>query len=92
MKVGDKVTWESQGRGSDRIKRGVVVAIVPAHTPRHEILQRIKAHENYDDKGIFVTASPRDHDSYLIAVPGGRHGKDQLFHPPVSVLRDGGKG
>ena len=35
LKVGQAVEWASQARGTSRIKKGVIVAIVPSHQHPH---------------------------------------------------------
>jgi len=70
FKAGDKVTWQSQSAGYRTIKSGFVTAVVP---PRMAVRGFGK---------IFNPGAPRDHESYVVRVPGRG-----LYWPVVSLLR-----
>lgn len=91
MKVGDRVRWTSQSQGYRREKRGEVVAVVPPGVHPCVAWNRFEAGE-FRISPLFSSASyslPRNHESYLIAVPTktGR-GKARLYWPVVSLLQD----
>ena len=58
--VGDSVWWSSQAGGSEKVKRGKVVAVVPAGVGVRTVLPR----------GLFLDGpgSPRKHESYLVQI------------------------
>jgi hypothetical protein len=103
FKVGDNVSWESQAAGSLIRKKGKLVAVVPKGvSPRDTDFG--KAHnffmywgrtttENYR---IMFDGWPRNHESYLVEVPGGKTAKatSKLYWPRISQLKkeaqDGG--
>jgi len=76
--VGDGVHWISQSFGYDRLKEGVVVAVVPAgaHPAAH-----------LDPASQFCLprdlGKPRNHESYLVHVKN----LSRLYWPRVSLLR-----
>lgn len=86
FKVGDKVRWTSQSQGYVREKRGKVVAAIQAHEHPMETAAQL-AETGFNDAWIAYSL-PRNHESYLVAVPtkSGR-GKPRLYWPLVSLLR-----
>ncbi len=86
FKVGDKVEWESQAVASWTIKRGKVVAVVPAGRFPTDILTAI----NKFWKTMFDWPTlTRNHESYLVEVPGGKTSKamPKLYWPHASKLK-----
>lgn len=79
MKIGTRVTWESQSSSFTKKKVGEVIAVVPAGASPND----------YIPEG-FITNSPdgfgfsRKHESYLIKVDG--RGK-RLYWPRVKHLK-----
>ena len=75
MKIGDKVTWQSQAGGDWRSKIGEVVEVVP---PNHRPKTKKK------DNG-----TPRDHESYVVRAKavGTRTKTARLYWPRVSKLK-----
>ena len=83
IKVGDKVTWESQARGSWVEKRGTVVAVVP---PGESALGWVplgtkKSHIKFE-ADIYLRG-----DRAVVAVPAGAYGGlTHYYAPRLSVL------
>lgn len=76
--LGQTVTWASQANGSTTTKTGAIVEVVPAGS-------RVSARhwEQMDASGL-----PRDHESYIIRVPGKtERSKGKLYWPHVSKLQ-----
>ena len=86
FKTGDIVEWSSTSRGSTKTKRGVIVAIVPKKAPEYQIEKRYREeHPKYkrmSDGG----GRPRDHESYLVLVPGPNTTLPSLYWPVVAKL------
>ena len=77
FKVGDEVKWASSSSGSTTTKRGRVEAVIPARG-RLSDSQRKEA----DASGL-----PREHESYLVRVPGKTSAsKGKLYWPRVAAL------
>ncbi len=98
FKVGDKVAWESQAAASWTVKRGKVVAVVPAGIlPRDTDFGKAEkrtsrwGYANYflGHKVKFDSVIPRNHKSYLVEVPGGKTAKamPRLYWPHASKLK-----
>ena len=97
MKIGDRVTWESQSRSSDKVKVGIIVAVVPKgmkalkhyvgrrNDPNLQKLLGIGWPKLYSPRSLGGGWS-RNHESYLVSVPGPRKGV--LYWPVVSALRN----
>lgn len=76
FKVGDYVEWESQSAAYWKVKRGMVVAVVPADVHPNRVLP-----------AGYILKNPgmrRDHESYLVQV-GPR--AVRLYWPRVKHLR-----
>lgn len=81
MKVGDKVTWESQSQGSMTKKTGTVIAEIPAGASamKHVPETAKKSHVKFKDISAI--------DRVLIAVPAGKDGSITHYYCPAkSVL------
>ena len=78
FRVGDKVRWTSQASGSTLTKVGTVVVIVYAHSSA--VAEAYNSGLRVADK--FGWGSPRDHESYLVYVPGRG-----IYWPRVSGLQ-----
>lgn len=86
FKVGDKVLWESQSSGSRTTKEGTVYKVIPpGATPyiNEPTLLTFPYHK------LLFDGMPRNHESYLVVVPGGKtsNAKPKLYWPRVSHLR-----
>lgn len=82
IKVGDKVTWESQAQGSWTEKRGTVLAIVPAGENVIALIPKTakKSHAK-------ISSSVSKCDRALVAVTAGAYGGlTHYYAPRVSVL------
>ena len=76
MRVGTAVEWESQSNGSTTLKRGVIVAVVPAHKdPTKHIPPDMKCNS-------ISYGAPRNHESYLVQVGNSV----SLYWPRVKQL------
>lgn len=77
MKVGDKVTWESQAQGSWTEKHGVVVADVPAGVSAKQYIPTSakKSHSKVDQDISKI-------DRVLVAVPAGKDGQITHYYCP----------
>lgn len=86
FKVGDEVRWSSQAAGFAKEKRGVVVKVVPANTWLKEVIKPLDARSRYTVRTDFA-GLPRDHESYLVEVPGPTEkAKKRLYWPRASGL------
>ena len=87
FQVGDRVMWESQAAGSLTVKTGKVAAIVPKDTAPN-YFGFLKANGLLSHARMF-DGWPRNHESYLIEVPGGKtpKAKPKLYWPRVRQLR-----
>ena len=82
FKKGDKVEWDSTSNGSTTSKQGEVVAVVPPKG--NPPTGRFTGHVLRTDGG----GLPRDHESYLVSVPGpGPKAKPRMYWPRVSALK-----
>jgi len=91
FKVGDLVHWESQAAGSCTRKDGKIYEIIP-----NRKLPRQRGYGSYDGgypnhKIMFDSVMPRNHESYLVEVPGGKTEKamPRLYWPYASKLVKG---
>jgi hypothetical protein len=84
FKVGDNVKWSSQAMGGWKEKTGEVVQVVPAggRVEPRALQSRLKA------RSALGYGSPRNHESYIVAVAGGTTDKAKpvLYWPVVSKL------
>jgi hypothetical protein len=65
----DKVYWRSNSGSKDRLKCGVVVAIIPPLIPIREIVMKFRIEGKYSTWRVMAKSiSFRDHESYLVAV------------------------
>lgn len=79
MKVGDRVTWESQSGSFKTTKTGMIVAVVPPKMGPSRFIPEGYACNSKDGFGIC-----RDHETYLVKVDGkGR----KLYWPRVQWLK-----
>lgn len=83
FRVGDKVRWKPRAAGYFKVKKGKVIAVIPVGEvarPQDWLFHRCM----FDGDG-----GPRNHESYLIEVPGGKTGTatPKLYWPRVSQLR-----
>ena len=82
IKVGDKVTWESQAQGSWREKTGKVLAIVPAG---ENVMPKIPTTAKRSHAKI--SSSVSQYDRALVAVPAGAYGGlTHYYAPRLSAL------
>ncbi len=86
--VGDRVRWKSASGGYVKEKHGVVVCIVPkgekASTYATQCAEEMGM--KYPDFGFGL---PREHDSYIVHVPGMTpRGKGKLYFPLVQKLEN----
>lgn len=91
LKVGQEVTWTSQANGRQRLKSGIVETVVPPKMWLKDLMSMEDAKGKFSLRTDFA-GFPRDHESYLISVPGKREkSKRLLYWPRVSAL-DSGEG
>jgi len=83
FQLGDTVTWVSQSGGYDKVKRGMVVEVVPENK---KVITWMARYEKYK---IQFGDGRRNHESYLVEVCDGKTDKAQpkLYWPLVSKLR-----
>lgn len=75
--VGEEVTWISGAQGTQKKKRGIVEAVIPAG-------QRPTAEQS---KQADAYGAPRDHESYLVRVAGKTPtSKGKLYWPRTGQL------
>lgn len=80
LKVGDTVVWSSSSNASTKVKRGTVEVVIP---PKTRLTPAQQA-----DTGAY--SQFRDHESYLVRVPGKTSAsKGKLYWPRVSALVSG---
>ena len=95
FKVGDKVAWSSQASGYKAEKTGVVVGVVPAGGRKWmwEYIDGMRCHVDLGDTyalgRMYLYDSPRNHESYMVAVKVGAtdRAKKALYRPRVSGLK-----
>lgn len=77
IKINQKVSWTSHSGGYTKSKTGTVVAVIPPH-----------AHIPYEwKKRLDAPGLPRDHESYLVLVPGKtERSAGKLYWPIVKKL------
>lgn len=77
FKIGDQVVWVSGASGVQKEKRGKIEVVIPPHKRLTRAQQ-----EEADAYG-----APRDHESYLVRVPGKTaKAKGKLYWPRTSTL------
>ena len=86
--VGDLVRWESSAGGYTKQKSGSIVCIVPSGGDPSKYMKQCA-----EKMGINtlpdVGRMARDHESYIVHVPGVTHrGKGKLYFPLVCKLRN----
>lgn len=87
FKPGQEVSWSSQANGSDLKKVGTIVRVIPAGVWLKDVLSRDEAKSEFSLRTDFA-GLPRQHESYLVAVPGNSdRAKKQLYWPRVSSLK-----
>lgn len=80
FKVGDTVVWTSSANASQKEKRGTVEVVIPKNG-------RLTSRQQ---KEADAYGQPRDHESYLVRVPGKTPAaKGKLYWPRVSALAAG---
>lgn len=80
FKVGDQVEWASTSNGSKKTKRGAVEAVIGAG----------KYPSDAQCKEVGTSGLARDHESYMVRVPGKTSAsKGKLYWPRVSALKHG---
>lgn len=78
FKLNDKVQWTSSSNGSTKTKTGVIVDVIP---PRGKIATR------HRDFGLEGCGMPRDHESYVVHVPGKtERARGKRYWPLVNKL------
>lgn len=78
FKLNDEVSWVSSGNGTTKCKTGVIVDVIP---PKGRIAQR------HRDFGLEGYGMPRDHESYIVHVPGKTdRARGKRYWPLVSKL------
>lgn len=79
FKIGDKVTWTSSSNGTTKTKTGAIVDVIP---PKGRIP------EIHREFGLEGYGMPRDHESYVVHVPGKTDkAKGKRYWPLVNKLR-----
>lgn len=82
FKVGDKVSWTSNGL----TKVGIVVMEIPANMSMDDVSGFADFIVPY--KLLFGYSSPKKHGSYLVEVPPfGKSRQPRLYYPPVGLLK-----
>lgn len=78
FKTGDKVKWISSSNGTEKEKRGVIEAVIPAGGRPTEEQRREADAYGYG----------RNHESYLVRVPGKtERSKGKLYWPLANKLK-----
>lgn len=81
------VKWTSSAGGKSKTKVGVIVAVIaPNQLPRIQHDNLIFHNPGKYKLRLDLSATPRDHESYLVAVQSTKTGKLQLYHPRVNQL------
>lgn len=96
MKVGDHVEWTSQANGSKKVKRGLIVAVVPPGVLCKSLTTLLIKQEkfsfldgHYDYSAIDQRHyNSRTQESYLVVVaaPVGSRRRPKLYWPIASLL------
>lgn len=83
FKINDRVFWASQAAGSWTKKEGVVHRVIPAGQFCHLTSDEVTNFSCQVD-----SSSPRDHENYLVLVPGRtENSKSKIYRPVVSRLK-----
>jgi hypothetical protein len=88
LKIGDMIEWSFSSGGYRGIKRGHVIAEVPAHEGVREIVRKLKLNQtHYTNNGL--RGAPREEKSYLVSAPSkiGTGQKPKLYWPRTQMLR-----
>ena len=73
FKLNDKVVWRSQAQGMWRQKVGTIVQVIPP---------------NGDPPKLIGSGWARDHESYVVSVPGKTaRAEPKLYWPVASLLK-----
>ena len=80
LTVGTVVEWQSQSRGHTTIKRGTVIAVVPAGIEPHRCMPA--EYRPVDGAGF---GAHRDHESYLVV--NNAQTRKKAHWPRVHALR-----
>jgi len=83
FKVGDEVFWNSQAAGTSTRKQGVVIRVIGKgeYCP-------IGGGDLMKYAVQLGSTHPRDHENYLVVVPGkSKKAKEMLYRPVVSSLK-----
>lgn len=87
LKIGEKVSWSSQAQGCSSKKVGTIVQVIPAGSWLKDVVTQDEAKKEFSLRTDFA-GFPRDHESYLVAVPGNSdRAKKRLYWPRVSSLK-----
>ena len=95
FKIGDRVRWSSQAAGITKIKEGQVVAVIPMGIPPKDTnfgkineFYRLWGRTKSPNYKIMFDGWPRNQESYIVEVPGGKTDKatPKLYWPLVSKL------
>ena len=78
MKIGDRVQWTSQSKGSRTAKVGRIVAVVPPKMSPSKFVP-----EGFRAGSPLGFGVPRGHETYLVKVDGKGRG---LYWPRVKYL------
>ena len=74
MKIGSGVTWKSQSRGFKTVKRGTIVAVVPAGQTGAGVFMKRSLAKKYSGSAL-GTGAFRKAKSYLVMVPAAKKSK-----------------
>ena len=83
FKKNDNVTWRSSGTW----KKGKVVHVLPPKIAKESALKAFHLRPVLYDRTAISDGMPRDHQSYLVAVPQEGGKKPKLYWPVVSQLK-----
>ena len=89
FKVGDWAEWSSTAGGSTKTKQGECVAVVPpgGKSDKYAAALYVKSNKIYVASAMDSCGTPRDHESYIFALPALPKGRvRKLYWPRVSGL------
>ncbi len=87
MKKGDVVTWGSQAKGYQTVKKGPIVLVVPAGRSPKELLLASRDYAGYP---FHNSTAPRAERSYIVLVGKTENSKGKIYWPKVRYLKLGG--
>ncbi|MDY6957927.1 MAG: hypothetical protein SVK08_02100 [Halobacteriota archaeon] len=86
-KIGSKVTWVSSSSGVGKRKTGEVIHIVPPNKDPGSVVDDLMV--KLGSRSAYGGGRSRDHESYLVLVPGKKKGHSPIIYwPKVKYIKE----